>query len=63
MVAYCQDRNEAIALENIKLQSVEEIINSERAKKIKQGFEAHKLVEPLCKTCGFITRFNKKEDK
>lgn len=63
VVPCCLDQNGAMALGNIKHQTVEEIINSERAKKIKQGFEAHKLVEPLCKTCGFITRFNQKEDK
>ena len=62
VVPCCLEQNGDIVLGNIKNQTIEEILNTEKAKKIKQGFEAHKLVEPLCRTCGFITRFNKKEE-
>lgn len=57
IVPCCLDQEGDIILGNIYKNELEEILNSEKARKIIQGFEGHKLVHPLCKRCGFRTRF------
>jgi radical SAM protein with 4Fe4S-binding SPASM domain len=59
VVPCCLDQNGAICLGNIFESKLEEILNSEKAKKIENGFCKRILVEELCKRCGFInTRLN-----
>jgi hypothetical protein len=43
--------------------SVLSILESERAKKIRKGFERRELVEDLCRRCPFIERFDHKSAK
>lgn len=54
VVPCCLDANGEMALGNIFQQPFDEIINSERAVKILEGFRRHEAVEPLCMDCGFI---------
>lgn len=54
IVPCCMDANGAIALGNIFEQDLSEVINSERALKIKTGFENGKITEDFCRSCGFI---------
>ena len=36
---------------------LEEIINTEKSRKIIEGFEQNKFIHKLCKTCGFASKF------
>lgn len=58
VVPCCLDKEGKIPLGNVNEESIETILNKERAQKILQGFKAHKLVEPLCQRCQYISRFN-----
>ncbi len=60
VVPCCLDNNGDIPLGNIFSESLEEILNKDSTKKIRNGFENKKLVCKLCKTCGFLKRL---EDK
>lgn len=59
VVPCCLDNNGDINLGNIHKTSLEEILNSDRAKQLYDGFSNRKLTEKLCKNCGFVRRFNK----
>ncbi|MDR3595748.1 SPASM domain-containing protein [Clostridium sp.] len=56
VVPCCLDSDGSIPLGNIFENTLEEILNSKRAKNIYNGFSERKAVEELCKRCGFITR-------
>ncbi|HEY8270239.1 MAG TPA: SPASM domain-containing protein [Pseudobdellovibrionaceae bacterium] len=58
VVPCCLDKEGKIPLGNVQEQSIEAILNNERAQKILQGFKANKLLETLCQRCQYITRFN-----
>lgn len=60
VVPCCFDKEAGIPLGNVLEQSFEEVLNSPRLKKIRDGFQKHKLVEDLCQRCTYITRFDKK---
>lgn len=60
VVPCCLDKEAGIPLGNVLEQSFEEVLNSPRLKKIREGFQKHKLVEELCQKCTFIQRFDKK---
>ncbi len=60
VVPCCFDKEAGIALGNVLEQSFEDVLASPRLKKIRDGFQKHKLVEDLCKRCTYITRFDKK---
>lgn len=49
----CVDNDGDINLGNIFETSLEEILNSDKAKRIKKGFEDNKCVEKLCKKCEY----------
>ena len=53
----CLDANGNILLGNIFKASLKEVLESTRAKTIREGFEKHVLTEDLCKRCDFIKRF------
>lgn len=64
IVPCCLDSNGDISLGNIfEIDSLEEVINSERAKSMVEGFKKYELKENLCKTCGFVKRFEIEENK
>lgn len=60
VVPCCLDNNGDIPLGNIFEKSLDEIINSKQSKELYSGFSNKKLVNNLCKTCGFISRFDTK---
>ncbi|MBP1663508.1 MAG: Radical domain protein [Bacteroidetes bacterium] len=53
VVPCCIDADASILLGNIFTDQLSDILKSERAQHIKNGFEQHKAVEPYCQTCGF----------
>ncbi len=58
VVPCCLDSEGTIALGNLYDTPLEEILFSERAKAIYEGFSARKAVEPLCQRCGYAQRFS-----
>lgn len=57
VVPCCLDREGVIALGNIFTEQPEEILSSERAVVIREGFKRRQAVEDLCKKCGYARRF------
>lgn len=57
VVPCCLDHEGDIPLGNLFESSLEEILNSPRAKAIYEGFSKRKAVEPLCRRCGYARRF------
>ncbi|MCK9225633.1 MAG: SPASM domain-containing protein [Candidatus Muirbacterium halophilum] len=57
VIPCCLDYSATIALGNIKNNTIDDILNSERSKNILCGFKKGKLVENTCKKCDFIKRF------
>jgi radical SAM protein with 4Fe4S-binding SPASM domain len=57
VVPCCLDGEGVMALGNILETSVGEIMDSPRAKAIRDGFSRGELVEHLCRTCGYRRRF------
>ena len=60
VIPCCLDSEGVISLGNIFDEKIENILNSERATKIHEGFTARVGVEELCKRCGYATRFKRK---
>ncbi len=60
VVPCCLDKEAVINLGNIKNQSLPEILGSELATKMREGFSKNQLYHDLCKRCEYIQRFNKK---
>lgn len=58
VVPCCLDNDGIIELGNIFETDLKDIINSDRYKNILNGFNNNKLVEDLCKKCGYRNRFN-----
>jgi radical SAM protein with 4Fe4S-binding SPASM domain len=54
VVPCCLDQNGDIKLGNIFNENLNDILESERAKNIVKGFNERKLIEELCKRCGFV---------
>ncbi|WP_127123381.1 radical SAM/SPASM domain-containing protein [Chryseotalea sanaruensis] len=59
VVPCCLDKSGVIKLGNVKEQSLQEILASERFVKMRNGFLNGVLVEEFCQHCSFITRFDK----
>lgn len=57
VVPCCLDHDGDIPLGNLFQNTLEEILNSPRARAIYDGFSQRQAREPLCKTCGFARRF------
>ena len=57
VVPCCLDHEGDIALGNLFSQSMEEILESPRAKAIYDGFSQRKAAEELCRKCGYARRF------
>lgn len=57
VVPCCLDHEGDIALGNIFDDEIEDILNSERALAIKNGFQCKKATEELCRKCSYARRF------
>ena len=57
VVPCCLDHEGEIALGNLFEQSMEEILESPRAKALYDGFSCRKATEDLCRRCGYARRF------
>lgn len=57
VVPCCLDHNGDIRLGNVFDQPIEEILNSPRAKAMRDGFSCRKAAEELCRKCGYARRF------
>lgn len=57
VVPCCLDHEGDLALGNLFSQSLEEILETPRAKAIYQGFRNRKASEELCRKCGYARRF------
>ena len=57
VVPCCLDHEGDIALGNLFRDSMEEILESPRAKAIYDGFSQRKAAEELCRKCGYARRF------
>ena len=57
VVPCCLDGEGDLALGNILESDLEAILDSPRARAIKEGFARGELVEGLCRTCGYRRRF------
>lgn len=57
VVPCCLDHDGDIPLGNLYQQDLEEILESPRARSLLDGFSCRKAVEPLCRRCGYATRF------
>jgi radical SAM protein with 4Fe4S-binding SPASM domain len=56
VVPCCLDSEGKIPLGNIFTESLEDILKSERARNIYDGFSSRRAVEDLCKRCGYAKR-------
>jgi radical SAM protein with 4Fe4S-binding SPASM domain len=59
VVPCCLDKERVLKLGNIHDTNLTAIIRSERAQKIRSGFERGELVEELCQKCQYADRFRK----
>lgn len=57
VVPCCLDNNGEISLGNIFKSDLEDILNSEKAQKIYNGFSNRNACEELCKRCSFVRKF------
>ena len=57
VIPCCLDREGVITLGNIFDDSVEEILSTERAIRMKTGFQRRQATEELCRKCGYARRF------
>jgi radical SAM protein with 4Fe4S-binding SPASM domain len=60
VVPCCLDSQGQMNLGNIRCNSLKEILSSERATAIRDGFRHGVIVESLCKKCSYRLRFKKK---
>jgi hypothetical protein len=63
VVPCCLDAEGTLALGSIHGESLAAILAKERSATIRQGFSDGRLTEDLCRRCGFIGRFKKKDRK
>lgn len=61
VVPCCLDKDAKINLGDVNSSTLQEILQSKRAKDIKQGFSKNILVEELCQKCEYINRFKKEK--
>ena len=58
VVPCCLDHEGDIPLGNVFCQELSEILGSPRAEALKKGFRTGNPPEPLCRRCGYATRFS-----
>ena len=54
VVPCCLDADASMALGNILRQPLAEILETERAQNIRKGFQEKRIIEPICRDCGFV---------
>lgn len=59
VVPCCLDHEGDLALGNLFEQELPEILDSPRARTIYEGFSRRQAAEPLCRRCGYASRFQK----
>ena len=59
VVPCCLDADGVLALGNLHESSLADILNTPRARAIREGFTCRRAVEELCRKCGYAKRFNK----
>ena len=59
VIPCCLDSDGIINLGNIFKDDLDNILNNDKTKEIKEGFLNHKLICNLCKRCHYIKRFRK----
>ena len=59
VVPCCLDKERVLKIGNVHLAPLADIMKSDRALKIKSGFERGELVEELCQKCQYADRFRK----
>lgn len=59
VVPCCLDGRGIINLGSLREQSFKDIIGSERARSLYEGFSRREAVEPLCRKCGYRMRFGR----
>lgn len=59
VVPCCLDADGVCALGNLLESSLDDILSSERARRIYDGFTNHKAAEPLCRRCGYAALTNR----
>lgn len=57
VVPCCLDSDGVINLGNVFREDLEDILNSQRAKAISEGFRQRKATEDLCRRCGYARKF------
>lgn len=57
VIPCCLDAEGDITLGNIFTEDINQILTSERALAVKNGFQSKKACEPLCRRCGYARRF------
>jgi radical SAM protein with 4Fe4S-binding SPASM domain len=57
VVPCCLDSDGNIPLGNILSEDIEDILSSQRATKIRDGFIRHTAAEDMCRRCGYARRF------
>ncbi len=57
VIPCCLDKDGVVNLGNCNENTLDEILNSERALAMREGFRMRNLVEPLCQRCTFNKRF------
>jgi len=60
VVPCCLDKDGIINLGNVKKESLEQILTSQKVNAIQQGFLKHKAIQELCQKCEYKTKFNDK---
>lgn len=59
LVPCCLDAEGSLALGNAFDEPLEKLLDSERARRIYEGFSERRPSEELCRRCGYAARFNK----
>ena len=57
IVPCCLDREAAIELGNVYVDDLKQVLSSERAEKMREGFRNKRATEELCRKCGYARRF------
>ena len=63
VVACCLDKEARLDLGKMPEKSLSQVLEGQRARNMRQGFLARKLVEDLCQRCTFIKRFQTVKDQ
>jgi len=59
VIPCCLDKDGVISLGNCLKEPLENILNSKKANRMREGFKKGVLVETLCQHCSYIRRFTK----